>query len=139
MFWIKGEKPRNTERTSKEAVVSQLNERRPLPMGRQEFDEWADRIIAGALLVADKESQRFTLANLLLHLGPTESHKEDAFFIHSLRKFAVNQVADTIRIEIRDAAKARLAEQEQAAKKLTLVSEPEGAPIGSKVLADYKV
>jgi hypothetical protein len=53
------------------------------------------------------EGQKFALANALMHLGPTESHKPDAFFIHSLRKFAINQVADTVRKELHAAAKAR--------------------------------
>lgn len=98
-----------------EEIAKSLTERQPLPMGRKEFEEWSDRIIQGALIPgATPESQKFTLANLILHLGPTESHKEDAFFIHSLRKFAVNQVADAMRCEIRDAAKARLALEEAA-------------------------
>lgn len=91
-----------------------MNERQPLPMGRKEFEEWSDRIISGAMIPgATPESQKFTLANLLLHLGPQESHKEDAFFIHSLRKFAVNQVADALRTEIRDSVKARLEKEEK--------------------------
>lgn len=111
-------------------------------MGRKEFEEWSDRIIAGAMLTATAESQKFTLANLLLHLGPTESHKEDAFFIHSLRKFAVNQIADTMRCDIRDTAKARLDKEEQE-KKLKLV-EPGEVPTQSgadetKVLANKTV
>lgn len=125
MFWYK---KKNSRFTSKDTIVNQLSERRPLPMGRQEFEEWSERIIAGTLLTADKESQKFALANLLLHLGPTESHKEDAFFIHSLRKFAVNQVADSIRIEIRDTAKARLAKEEEE-KKLRLVDAVPHTPL----------
>lgn len=94
-------------KTSTEEIKTQLIEARPLPMGRQEFEEWSDRIISGALVNADTLSLKYALANLLLHLGPTESHKPDAFFIHSLRKFAVNQVADTIRREIFEARKGK--------------------------------
>lgn len=93
---------------------------RALPMGRTAFDEWSDRIISGALIPGgeeDKEafydSQKFALADLLLHLGPTESHKPDAFFIHSLRKFAVNQVADAIRRELHAKGKERMAAKEK--------------------------
>lgn len=139
MFWGK---KKNTVFTSKKTILEQLNEPRALPMGRKEFEEWSDRIIAGAMLTATAESQKFTLANLLLHLGPTESHKEDAFFIHSLRKFAVNQIADTMRCDIRDTAKARLDKEEQE-KKLKLV-EPGEVPTQSgadetKVLANKTV
>lgn len=108
-------KAKNTDETTTETILGQMAEPRPLPMGRQEFEDWSDRIISGALVNADVVSQKYCLANLLLHLGPTEDHKPDAFFIHSLRKFAVNQVADAIRQEIYkerkavdDAAKAEL-------------------------------
>lgn len=113
---------KNSRFTSKETIQKQMGELRPLPMGRKEFEEWSDRIIAGALVSADVNSQKWTLANLILHLGPTEDHKEDAFFIHSLRKLAANQVADAIRTELREEAKARLAREEEE-KKIKLVSE----------------
>lgn len=111
----------NTSFTPASVIIDQMNEPRPLPMGKAEFEEWCSRIISGALLPGGKEdyaifydSQKFALANAILHLGPTESHKPDAFFIHSLRKFAINQVADTIRVELREQAKARTAKDENA-------------------------
>ncbi len=111
---------RNLKSTPKDIIIEQMNESRPLPMGRLDFEEWSDRIISGALMPGGKDdpeifldSQKFTLANMLLHLGPTESHKSDAHFVHSLRKFAVNQVADTVCKELRDKAKARLAKEEE--------------------------
>lgn len=103
---------KNLSSTPPKVIQDQMLEPRPLPLGRLEFDEWSDRIISGTLLTADRESQKFALANMLMHLGPTESHKPDAFFIHSLRKFAVNQVADEVRKEIHENAKTRLAAQE---------------------------
>ena len=114
---------KNLKGAPKALIIDQMNEPRPLPMGRKEFDEWSDRIISGALVPGGEdnkevfvESQRFALANMLMHLGPTESHKPDAFFIHSLRKFGFNQVADTIRKELHEAAKARTAAEEAAKK-----------------------
>lgn len=105
--------------TPKEVIIDQMNEPRPLPMGRADFEEWANRIISGALIPGgeeDKEAfiegQKFALANMIMHLGPTESHKPDAYFIHQLRKVAVNQVADSMRVELREAAKARTAAKE---------------------------
>ena len=104
----------NDESTPKEEILAQMAEPRPLPMGRQEFEEWSDRIISGALVPGGEEepqafidSQKFCLANMLIHLGPTESHKPDAHFIHCLRKFAINQVADTVRKELHEKAKAK--------------------------------
>lgn len=110
-------------------IKGQLLELMPLPMGRQEFEEWSDRIISGALVKADKESLQFALASMILHdLAPTDSHKEDAYFIHKLRKAASNQVAHDVLMELRDAAKAKLGEQKDAPVKL-LTDE-------TKVLAD---
>lgn len=113
---------KNSCSTPKEVILDQLTEPRPLPMGRRDFEQWSERIISGALLPGGEEdatvfieSQKFSLANMLMHLGPTESHKPDAFFIHSLRKFAVNQVADTVRKELHEAAKLRTAVKEEVA------------------------
>ena len=99
-----------------DTVKEQLGELRPLPIGMQEFEDWSDRIISGSMLPASPDSQKFILANELLHLKPTETHKEDLYFIKLLIKYAVNQVADAKRNEIRDRVKAK--EEE---KKLTLV------------------
>lgn len=89
-------------------IQEQLQEKRPLPVGVTEFHEWADRIISGAMLTATPESQKFALANTLLNLGPTIAYETDLYFIHVLRKHAVNQVADAMRAKIRDEVKARM-------------------------------
>lgn len=109
---------RNSKLTTSTTIISQMNEMRPLPLGAKEFDEWAARIISGSLVNADYDSQVFTLANMIMMLGPHESHKPDAYFIHGLRKVAANQVADEKRKSIRDAKKAELVkkEAEEAAK-----------------------
>jgi hypothetical protein len=107
---------KNFSSTPVSVISDQLNEVRPLPIGKSEFDAWSDRIISGALLPADSDSQKFALANELLSLGPTEDHKPDIYFIKLLRKFAVNQVADAQRTEIRDRVKARLEAQRAAAQ-----------------------
>ncbi len=117
---------RNTKSTSPETILDQMGEPRPLPMGKKEFEDWSDRIISGALIpgvngedpTALIKSQKFALANMILHLGPTESHKPDAFFIHSLRKVVINQIAHSVAQEFRDEAKARTAAEEAAKKAL---------------------
>src|SRR5260221_13545377 len=98
---------------SKFFLKKQLQEKQPLPTGRREFHEWADRIISGTNLVADVDSQKFALANDLLHCPPNMAYEADVYFIHRLRKYAVNQVADTMRNELRDAAKKRLEESQK--------------------------
>lgn len=85
----------NPSSTSAKTILQQMNEPRPLPMGQKEFIEWTDRIISGALIPCDdRESLVAALAAMLMQLGSTESHKPDAYFIHSLRKAAVNEVAN---------------------------------------------
>ncbi len=118
---------KNSNSTPTDVILDQLSESRPLPLGRQEWDEWSERIISGALVTAEKSSQQFCLANMLLHLGPTESHKSDAYFIHSLRKFAINQVADTIRKELHESEKARLAAIEASKSEEQKKAEDAGA------------
>lgn len=77
-----------------------------LPVGREEFETWSDRIIAGCGLPATPRSMKFGLASMLLHLSPTEDKKPDSFFIRSLRKGAVSQVAHAMMEEIKEAQKA---------------------------------
>lgn len=80
---------------TKSFISNMMLVKRPLPQGGSEFEEWSDRIIGGALIEAEPVSLKFALANMIMHLGPTESHKEDAFFIHQLKKSAANQVANS--------------------------------------------
>lgn len=116
---------KNAASTPPALIQDQLNQKRALPIGVAEFHEWADRIISGAMIPATAESQKFGLANVLLNLGPTVAFETDLYFIHVLRKTAVNQVADQMRTEIRDAAKARLL-AEEALKKQGEVTPPTG-------------
>ncbi len=71
-----------------------IHEPRALPMGVKEFHEWSERIISGALVPgATEDSLKFALAEMIMHMPPTESHQADIVFIHRLRKGAANQVA----------------------------------------------
>lgn len=111
---------KNTKFTPIGVIKDQLQEKRPLPLGAKEFHEWADRIISGACIPgATARSIKFALADQLLHLGPTVDHEADIYFIKCLRKFAINQVADAMRHEIRDQAKADLDAKEKS--KLSVV------------------
>lgn len=111
----------NLKSTPPELIVSQLNEPRPLPMGVSDFHEWSDRIIAGAVIPGGEddpeafiEGQKYALADMIMHLGPTESHKPDAFFIHQLRKVCVNQVANAMKLDFFQKGKERTARKEAA-------------------------
>ena len=87
----------NSALTPKGVILTQMEEPRPLPMGMKEFEEWSTRIISGALIpTEDETSLKAALAAMLMALGPTEDHKPDSFFIHSLRKAAANEVAHSV-------------------------------------------
>lgn len=128
---------RNFKSTPKEVIIDQMNEPRPLPMGRIELDVWAQRIATGALvptvhltndeLFAFYKGQKFALAQMLMHLGPTESHKPDAYFIHTLRTAAVKQVAWAYIAEVKEEQKAK----EEAEKKAKEEADCQTKPIAS--------
>ncbi len=105
---------KNSQHTPTAVIKDQMHELRPLPIGIPQFLEWSDRIIAGAMVEANHDDQRYALANEILHLKPTEDHKDDAYWIHILRKLAVNQTADGWRQAYFKEKKARLAAEETA-------------------------
>ena len=88
-------------------LVRGMQELQPLPLGMKAFEEWSDRIIDKAMIGADRDSQKFALADMILHLNATEDHKEDGYFVKVLRKVAVNQVADAKRKLIKETFEAR--------------------------------
>ena len=120
---------KNPKSLPPKAIVDQMTESRPLPIGRTEFQDWSDRIISGALVEHDpsmdeqvfRKNQKIVLANMIVCLGPTESHKPDAHFIHGLRMAAVKQTAHMMGTEIREELKPKLeaVPDEQGGKLLT--------------------
>lgn len=116
---------RSERQKSKEEYLREWTTMQPLPQGKKEFEAWSDRIINAANLKCEpgkeqefRQSQKFALADMIMHLGPNEDHKEDAHFIKYLRKVACNQVAHAIMSEIRDKTKERLCDEEKKAVKL---------------------
>lgn len=103
---------KNSQSTPMAVISEQMKEPRPLPMGIAEFHEWSDRIIAGAMVPASAPSLKFALAEMIMHLKPTQDFCDDAYFIHCLRKGAVNQVAYAMMESIRSERKVALAEED---------------------------
>lgn len=119
----------------------------PLPMGGTEFNNWSMRIISAAQVPGlTIESARFALSEMLLHVKPTQSFESDAYFIHSLRKGAVNQVAYAIFKEIKDKRDAEIAVEKQKELMKSAIESAETTQKGreqnlngQKVLANPKV
>jgi len=103
---------RNTKFTPVGVITDQIMEKRPMPIGVKEFEEWSDRIIQGSMVKADVNSQKFALAAMLTQLGHRETFKEDAHFITALRKSATDQTAQYIMNEIKTARTNRPHEQQ---------------------------
>jgi hypothetical protein len=112
-------------------ITQAMLEKRPLPIGMTQFNEWSDRIISGAMVQASKRSLRWTLAEQVMHLSPTEAFKEDAHFILKLRKAAVNETCAAVMREIK--------EEHEAEKKLAEATAPTLKVADGAVLADKKV
>jgi hypothetical protein len=112
-------------------ITKEMLEKRPLPIGRTQFNEWADRIMSGAMVEASERSQKWTLAEMVMHLNPTEAFKEDAHFILKLRKAAVNETCAHIMREIK--------EEHEAEKKLAEATATNLAVVDGAVLAEQKV
>jgi hypothetical protein len=86
-----------------------------LPIGRTQFMEFTDKVIKFAEVDADHGGQRFALADAIVHLPPGKSMETLGYFVHLLRKIAVNQTCVMMRAEIHEACKRKIAEEEEAA------------------------
>jgi len=96
----------------KKRLLKTLKEQRPLPLGRCEFELWSDRIIELAEIPgATEESQKFALAEMVLHVKPTQSFESYGHFVHQLRKGAANQVAHAVFCELKEKRNARAKEE----------------------------
>lgn len=112
-------------------ITEAMLERRALPIGRTQFNEWSDRIISGSGVEASKRSQKFMLAETVMHLPPTEAFKEDAYFILKLRKACINETCHAMLTEM----KAEL----EAEKKLAEATAPKLEAIDGGVLENKKL
>jgi len=122
----------NNENLNVGDMTEAMLEKRALPIGRTQFMEWSDRIIAGAMVEASERSQRWVLAETVMHLNPTEAFKEDAYFILKLRKAAVNETCAAMMQEIKEEATAEKKSAEDTAPKFLGVT-------GGAILEDKKL
>ncbi len=111
-------------------ITQAMMEKQPLPIGMPQFIEWSDRIISGAMIQASVRSQRFALAEMIMHLNPTEAFKEDAHFILKLRKACVNETAHAVMCEIK---------KEQEMEKLAEDTAPKLGVVNGGILENQTV
>ncbi len=92
----------------KKRALKYLKEPRPLPLGRKEFEAWADEILRLSEVPGlTRESAHFALGEMVLHVKPTQSFESYGHFVHQLRKGAANQVAHAVFQEMKQAQMAK--------------------------------
>jgi hypothetical protein len=124
-------KIKNDENLSVGDITQQMLEKRPLPIGRTQFEEWSNRIISGAMIDASTRSLKWALCEMVYHLAPTEAFKEDAHFILKLRKGAVNETCAAIMREIKAQHEEEKKLAEATAPKLEVV---DGGSVENKIV-----
>jgi hypothetical protein len=87
-----------------------------LPNGVAAFDVWAKDIMdTYDLPTKDEDSVKFTLATIIMHLGPQVAYKPKVYFVLTLKAGAAKQVASQVFTDIKTKAKeAELAAQKAA-------------------------
>lgn len=89
----------------------------PLPVGLEEFNTWADSIIALAGQYADRDSMRFVLATLIVHSSTPQGSMSKNYFVQCLRKGAAKQVASYVFQEVKQKQAEVEAKKQQEATK----------------------
>ena len=91
-----------------------------LPVGVSEFHAWAEDISKTYdLPTSNLETVKFTLATMIMHLGPQAAYKTKIFFVLSLRAGAAKQIAHACFVEIKTKQQE---ESEATAKALAAAS-----------------
>ncbi len=67
-----------------------------VPVGVQEFEEWASSIINTYPIPADEDSIKFALATMVLHSGPTSAYVPKFKYFLMLRAGMAKQVAGAV-------------------------------------------
>ena len=97
----------------------------PLPTGVTAFHAWSDDLQATYILpTEDKDSIRYTLATIIMHLGQQAGNKSKYFFYITLKAAAAKQVAGAVFSEIKEKQRAEAAKAAEEAAKAALVATP---------------
>jgi len=94
-----------------------------LPVGVQEFEAWAKKIIALAGPIADEASMKYVLAAQILSIKPNISKVPMNEFVSSLRKAASNQVASAVFADIKTKQQEATVANTQTAAETALTSQ----------------
>lgn len=99
-----------------------------LPTGMSQFDAWHEKLVATYdLPTQDRDSVRYALATMILHLGPTAAFKPQYYFVLAIRSACAKQVAGAAFQEIKLRQQAEEKARQEAAHKLAAVTAPNPA------------
>lgn len=88
-----------------------------LPVGMQEFDTWSDSFSEIYNLPTDnKDSIKFTLASIIMHLGGQDAYKSKFYFLLTVRSGAAKQIAGSVFYDIKKKAQEAEKAANDAAK-----------------------
>lgn len=97
-----------------------------LPVGMTEFDQWSDSFSdIFDMPTSNKESIKFTLASIIMHLGAQDAYKSKFYFYLTMKAGAAKQVAGSYFYEIKQQQKLAA---EEAAKKAQEASNESAGP-----------
>lgn len=92
----------------------------PLPQGLDEYNNWIKSFIETYKPAMNERSVRFSVATMMMRLGPTEAYKSKRFFALCLHKGAASEVSNYVMHLVKEEqaaeAKAQAEAEEQAAK-----------------------
>lgn len=89
-----------------------------LPVGVTEFEAWASDIVT-TYNFPDNDSLRFTLASMILALGPTRAYRSKFYFYLSVRSSMAKQIASHMMYDLKEKQKAAAAAAAQVTAEAT--------------------
>lgn len=106
----------NTVNNKIKRIMNQIKGLIPtaVPVGMSEFQTWADSILDTYPLPADSDSIKFSLATVIMHLGPTAAYRSKFYFFLVLRAGMAKQVAGAVFQDIKLKQMARLKAEQEA-------------------------
>lgn len=86
-----------------------------IPTGMTQFNTYLDSIVELTGPIADADSMKWVISNEIMRLSPGRDRIAKAFFVKSLRKYAANQLAASVVMELKTKQEAVLKTQQAEA------------------------
>jgi hypothetical protein len=86
-----------------------------LPVGLTAYNQFTDSIIELAGPYADKDSMRFAISTMIIHLSQDHGSVSKQLFVRRLRKVAANQVASAVINDIKQRQAEEIAKKQAEA------------------------